>query len=171
MPDSSLTPSTQHRFTQARRHAAVPATCLFTSKSSCRRERSIQLDVRGGCGTCFWWLLFLIFLPLFHEHDHRLFSPFFVGSPKAPLQDAHEVLWSIIMSHNAPGLSVPKNIWVWDKIPLSYWFKNKRLPAAVCKRWERLTGDDTLWKRLDLGLASVPAGACWVIMHIFSIAL
>ena len=30
MPDSSLTPSTQHRFTQARRHAAVPATCLVT---------------------------------------------------------------------------------------------------------------------------------------------
>ena len=67
------------------------------------------------------------------------------------------------MSHNAPGLSVPKNIWGWDKIPLSYWFKNQKLPAAVCKRWERLTGDDTLWKRLDLGLASVPAGACWVI--------
>ena len=35
-------------------------------------------------------------------------------------------------------------------------------PVAVCKRWERLTGDDTLWKRLDLGLAAVPAGACWV---------
>jgi len=30
--------------------------------------------------------------------------------------------------------------------------------ARVCKRWERLTGDDTLWKRLDLGLAAVPAG-------------
>ena len=31
--------------------------------------------------------------------------------------------------------------------------------CAVCKRWDRLTGDDTLWKRLDLGLAAVPAGA------------
>ena len=31
--------------------------------------------------------------------------------------------------------------------------------CVVCKRWDRLTGDDTLWKRLDLGLAAVPAGA------------
>ena len=76
-----------------------------------------------------------------------------------------------IMSHNAPGLSVQKNIWGWNKIPLSYWCKNQKLPAAVCKRWERLTGDDTLWKRLDLGLAAVPAGACWVIMHIITIVL
>ena len=50
------------------------------------------------------------FLHIFHEHYSRSFSRFFAGSPKAPLQDAHEVLWSIIMSHNAPGLSVPKNI-------------------------------------------------------------
>ena len=51
-----------------------------------------------------------LFLHLFHEHDSRSFCRFFVGSPKAPLQDAHEVLWSIIMSHNAPALSVSKNI-------------------------------------------------------------
>ena len=50
------------------------------------------------------------FLQLFHEYDSRSFSRFFVGSPKAPLQDAHEVLWSIIISHNAPRPSVPKNI-------------------------------------------------------------
>ena len=31
--------------------------------------------------------------------------------------------------------------------------------CAVCKRWEQLTGDDTLWKRLDLGLTAVYAGA------------
>jgi len=36
--------------------------------------------------------------------------------------------------------------------------------ARVCKRWERLTGDDTLWKRLDLGLAAVPAGVLGTVL-------
>ena len=83
------------------------------------------------------------FLQLFHEYDSRSFSWFFVGSPKAPLQDAHEVLWSIIMSHNAPRPSVPKNIWGWDKIPLFYWFKNKKnfllQCASVGSVWQATT--------------------------------
>jgi len=36
--------------------------------------------------------------------------------------------------------------------------------ARVCKRWERLTGDDTLWKRLDLGLAAVPPGVLGTVL-------
>jgi len=30
--------------------------------------------------------------------------------------------------------------------------------ALVCKRWWRLSGDESLWRRLDLGLATVPPG-------------
>merc|ERR1719412_976321 len=30
--------------------------------------------------------------------------------------------------------------------------------ARVCKRWLRLSQDESLWRRLDLGLATVPAG-------------
>ena len=30
--------------------------------------------------------------------------------------------------------------------------------CAVCKRWLRLSQDESLWRRLDLGLATVPAG-------------
>jgi len=30
--------------------------------------------------------------------------------------------------------------------------------ALVCKRWRRLSLDDSLWKRLDLGLKTLPAG-------------
>jgi hypothetical protein len=28
----------------------------------------------------------------------------------------------------------------------------------VCKRWYRLSQDDSLWKRLDLGVRTVPPG-------------
>ena len=28
----------------------------------------------------------------------------------------------------------------------------------MCKRWLRLSQDESLWRRLDLGLATVPAG-------------
>jgi hypothetical protein len=30
--------------------------------------------------------------------------------------------------------------------------------ALVCKRWYRLSQDDSLWKRLDLGVRTVPPG-------------
>ena len=30
--------------------------------------------------------------------------------------------------------------------------------ARVCKRWNRLTQDESLWRRLDRGLTTVPAG-------------
>ena len=30
--------------------------------------------------------------------------------------------------------------------------------ARVCKTWHRLSADESLWRRLDLGLSSVPAG-------------
>lgn len=37
--------------------------------------------------------------------------------------------------------------------------------ARVCKRWLRLTADETLWRRLDLGLATVPPG---VVGHVLA---
>ena len=34
----------------------------------------------------------------------------------------------------------------------------------VCKRWWRLSGDESLWRRLDLGLATVPPGVIGQVM-------
>lgn len=36
--------------------------------------------------------------------------------------------------------------------------------ALVCKRWYRLSGDESLWRRLDLGLATVPPGVVGQVM-------
>ena len=74
-------------------------------------------------------------------------------------------------AHNTPGLKSCRRCIIMRQKPFYILIYIPKPPVAVCKRWERLTGDDTLWKRLDLGLAAVPAGACWVIMHIFTIFL
>ena len=65
-------------------------------------------------------------------------------------------------AHNTPGLKGCRKCTIMRQKPFYILIYIPKPPVVVCKRWERLTGDDTLWKRLDLGLAAVPAGACWV---------
>ena len=37
--------------------------------------------------------------------------------------------------------------------------------ARVCKRWNRLTQDESLWRRLDRGLTTVPAGVIGQVLN------
>ena len=42
---------------------------------------------------------------------------------------------------------------------------------SVCKRWLRLSQDESLWRRLDLGLATVPAGVVGQVSTVRHIAV
>ena len=82
------------------------------------------------------------------KKNFRWFSRFFGGFPKAHWPDAQEVTFY--------HLGAPVSIY--HLYPFYHLGALVSIFCEVCKRWERLTGDDTLWKRLDLGLAAVPQG-------------
>ena len=86
----------------------------------------------------------------------KLFSWCSNGFPSAPWPSQPEVSLlrlSRTCSWEYGNFSAKKLIKYFPFILILYSFS-----LSVCKRWLRLSQDESLWRRLDLGLATVPAG-------------
>ncbi len=103
-------------------------------------------------------------------HVQSLGKWHYVNEPPWPVT---VFLWWSWLGYCGIGMSVTYVVFVIKKRSVNYphWLKYpgltrlKRRCALVCKRWYRLSQDDSLWKRLDLGLRTVPPGVVGQAIH------
>ena len=154
-------------------------TCSGTGDVSLYLEKLLQ---EGGisstwCQRRFRFLLLIItfstFLYLFREHDSRSFSQFFVGSPKAPLLDAQEVSFSIMMMHTTSLVSGLQKMYS-NETKTIFYIDIYSWPSccsvqAMGASYRRRHSLEKAWSRTCGGSCRCLLGQ-WV-MHIFTIVL